>query len=180
VDAGPAVFDAVDNRAGAEKHAIRHGLSGAPVYPQNRTPQQAATVPVIIRPAAEAPRRTVQSAAQTDVTGIHVGGTTGQQGDQRQALERRILQQVGENPGYSAIATVNGQHIYGTFRQHGQRCRYVGCIRCRAMENPWVICDNAFNGPQVFSVVPAVGVADKSNKPSTPAGGFSTVGFWRS
>jgi hypothetical protein len=48
------------------------------------------------------------------------------------------------------------------------------------MVNPGVICDNAFNGAQVFAVAPAVGVADQTNRPSTLAGGFSGVGCGRS
>jgi hypothetical protein len=44
------------------------------------------------------------------------------------------------------------------------------------MVNPGVICDNAFNGPQLFAVAPAVGIADQSDRPSTLAGGFSGIG----
>ncbi len=163
VYAGPAVVDAMDDRAGAEKHAARRGLPGTRLYPQDRTAQQAVLIAAVVGPAAKSRYRPGQAAAQANVARSHVGGAAGQQGDQRQPLKRSMLQQVGEHPGHGAVAAVDGQYPYGLIRQRGHGHGKIIQGGGRVMVNPGMICDNALNGLQLFAVAPAVGVADQAD-----------------
>ncbi len=114
-------------------------------------------------PVGHAPYRLFQSAAYTDIPGIHVGGATGQQDHRGQGGERLLSDQHAEYLCRGAVATVDGHDL------HAQLCKILQCLRdillslSDAMVDAGMICDNGLYRRKLAAVTPAVWVRDQAD-----------------
>jgi hypothetical protein len=59
--------------------------------------------------------------------------------------KRRVLQQVGKDPGGGTITTIDRNDAHGPVGQFLQGRGYFAGVAGNPMVNPGVICDNAFD-----------------------------------